>query len=281
MANAWGKAPPYRFLIMAITALHSAATGMKAMDTKLDVIANNLANSGTHGFKGARVNFEDLFYEARRQPGALNSLGQVTSQGLFVGLGTRVSGTQLDMRQGSPENTGRPLDIAINGQGFFKVKAYDGIGGGEAYTRAGNFIANREGNLVLGTADGFLLEPAVTLPIGYESVNIESDGTVVAMVDGVEEEVGTISLYKFPNPHGLFLEGGNLLTETPASGDPEEGNPTETGFGSLLQNHLEASNVDAVRELIGMIRTQRSFELNSQSIKAANETLQVVGRLKS
>ena len=268
---------------MAITALHSAATGMKAMDTKLDVIANNLANSNTHGFKGSRVNFEDLFYEARRQPGALNSLGQVTSKGLFVGLGTRVSGTQLDMRQGSPENTGRPLDIAISGQGFFKVKTFDGIGGGEAYTRAGNFFANRDGNLVLGTDDGFLLDPAITLTDGCDpsSVNIESDGTVTVRIGEDTEEVGTISLYKFPNPHGLFLEGGNLYTKTPASGEPEEGNPADPGFGTLLQNHLEASNVDAVRELIGMIRTQRSFELNSQSIKAANETLQVVGRLKS
>ena len=139
---------------MAITALHSAATGMKAMDTQLDVIANNLANAQTKGFKGSRVNFEDLYYEERQQPGAMNSLGQRSSTGLFVGLGTRVSNTQLDMRTGSFEQTGRPLDIAIQGEGFFKVQTFTGIGQGEGYTRAGNFFTNNEGQIVLGTLDG-------------------------------------------------------------------------------------------------------------------------------
>jgi len=137
---------------MAITALYSAATGMKAMDTQLDVVANNLANANTTGFKGLRVNFEDLFYEERRQPGALNSLGQRTSSGLFVGLGVRESNTQFDLSEGSLENTGQPLDIAISGQGFFKVRSFDGIGGGEAYSRAGHFFKNNEGNIVLGTS---------------------------------------------------------------------------------------------------------------------------------
>ena len=264
---------------MAITALHSAATGMKAMDTQLDVIANNLANSNTTAFKSSRANFEDLFYEERRQPGSLNSLGQTTSTGLFVGLGTRVSNTQLDMRPGSAENTGRELDIAITGQGFFKVQTFDGIGGGEAYTRAGNFIVNADGDLVLATADGPLLDPSINLPTGYESVNIESDGRVTVMVDGENTEIGQIQLYKFPNPHGLRLEGSNLYTETDASGTPTAGNPYDPGFGGLLQNHLESSNVDAVKELINMIRTQRTFEMNSQTIKAADENLQVISRL--
>ena len=265
---------------MALTALHSAATGMKAMDTQLDVIANNLANSGTTGFKSSRANFEDLFYEVRRQPGNLNSLGERTSSGLFVGLGTRVSNTQMDLKVGSMENTGRPLDLAINGQGYFKVQTFDSIGNGEAYTRDGNFFVNNEGSLVLGTSDGPLLDPQITIPQGYESINILSDGTINVQIDGDTQELGPIQLYKFPNPHGLYQQGGNLLTETEASGTPLQGEPREVGFGSLLQFHLESSNVDPVKELVGMIRTQRSFELNSQSIKAADETLKVIGGLK-
>ncbi|MBN1763970.1 MAG: flagellar basal-body rod protein FlgG [Sedimentisphaerales bacterium] len=267
---------------MAITALHSAATGMKAMDTQLDVIANNLANSNTHGFKSSRVNFEDLFYEEMRQPGSLNSQGLYSSTGLFVGLGVRVSNTQLNMETGSPENTGRPLDIAIQGEGFFRVQTPEGIGEGQAYTRAGNFIANQDGDLVLGTTAGPLLDPAITLPQGTDlnSVTIEQDGTITVMVDGVDQEIGQIQLFRFPNAHGLRQEGGNLYTETNASGSPIAGLPLDAGFGGLLQRHLEASNVDPVRELVQMIRTQRSFELNSQSIRAADENLQVVSRLR-
>jgi len=267
---------------MAVTALHSAASGMKAMDEQLGVIANNLANASTTGFKSQRVNFEDLFYEVRRQPGALNSLGERTSTGLFVGLGTRVSGTQLNMKTGDQLETGRPLDIAIAGEGFFKVTTYEGVGGGAAYTRAGNLLINGEGSLLLGTADGPLLEPAITFPAGTDpsSITIMSDGQITAAVDGELEEIGQLMLYKFPNPHGLKLEGGNLLTATPASGDEIEGTPSSAGFGSVGQGRLEASNVDPVRELINMIRTQRSFELNSQAIRAADENMQVVGRLR-
>lgn len=267
---------------MAITALHSAATGMKAMDTKLDVIANNLANSNTTGFKSSRVNFEDLFYEERRQPGALNSLGQRTSSGLFVGLGTRVSNTQFDLNNGSMEETGQPLDLAIRGDGYFKVQSFEGIGGGEAYTRAGNLLTDVDGNLVLGTADGPIIEPNLTFPEGTEknSITITSDGRITAIVNGQDEEIGQLLLYRFPNPHGLRQVGGNLLVETESSGAPTEGNPGIEGYGTVVQRFLEASNVDPVRELISMIRTQRSFELNSQTIRAADENLQAVSRLR-
>ncbi|MBI9016615.1 MAG: flagellar basal-body rod protein FlgG [Phycisphaerae bacterium] len=267
---------------MAITALHSAATGMKAMDTKLDVIANNLANANTVGFKGSRANFEDLMYEERRQPGTINSQGQISSAGLFIGLGTRISNTQLDLRQGSPEDTGRPLDVAISGAGFFKVQTFDSIGGGEAYTRDGNFIINNVGQLVLGTADGPILDPPITLPEGYESLTIESDGRISVVVEGEAVDTGQqIQLFKFANPYGLSQAGSNLFTETEASGPATQGNPRDAGYGGLLQNYLESSNVDAVRELVGMIRTQRNFEMNSQSIKAADEVMQVIGRLRS
>ncbi|MCP4707758.1 MAG: flagellar basal-body rod protein FlgG [Planctomycetes bacterium] len=267
---------------MAITALHSAATGMKAMDTQLDVIANNLANAQTKGFKGSRVNFEDLYYEERQQPGAMNSLGQRSSTGLFVGLGARVSNTQLDMRTGSFEETGRPLDIAIQGDGFFKVQTFTGIGQGEGYTRAGNFFMNNEGQIVLGTLDGPLLDGGYTIPPGSDpnSITITSDGMITVETDGIQQDVGQIQLYKFPNPHGLSLEGGNIYARTEASGGEISGYPMEPGFGRLAQRFLEGSNVDPVRELIGMIRTQRSFELDSQIIKAADENLQVVSRLR-
>jgi flagellar basal-body rod protein FlgG len=268
---------------MAITALHSAATGMKAMDTQLDVIANNLANSSTTGFKGSRVNFEDLFYEEMRQPGALNNLGQRTSTGLFVGLGTRVSNTQMNLQTGSMENTGQPLDLAISGEGFFKVKTCQGIGGGEAYTRAGNFTVDRDGNLVLGTTDGPILDGGITVPAGadLQSITITNDGRVTALVDNVQTELGQIQLFKFANPWGLSQEGGNLLTETEASGAATSGNPCDPGFGALTQRFLESSNVDTVKELVNMIRTQRAFELNSQTIQAANANLQVVSRLRT
>lgn len=265
---------------MAITALQSAATGMKAMDTQLDVLANNLANSSTTAFKASRVNFEDLFYEERRQPGALNTMGERTSTGLFVGLGAQESNTQFDFSVGSPESTGQPLDVAIGGPGFFRVQTHDGIGNGTAYTRAGNFMQNRDGNLVLGTRNGPVLDPPITLPEGYEGVTIQEDGTITVRVDGQDEEVGQVALYKFPNPHGLRPEGGNLYTITEASGDEITGNPLEPGFGGLIQNHLESSNVDPVNELIRMIRTQRAFELNSQTIRAADENLQVINRMR-
>jgi flagellar basal-body rod protein FlgG len=265
---------------MAITALHSAASGMKAMDTQLDIIANNLANSSTTGFKAQRANFEDLFYEARRQPGSLNSLGQRTSSGLFVGLGTRLSNTQFDMTNGSPEQTSSETDIAISGPGFFKVKTFDSIGKGEAYTRDGNFHRNEQGQLVLGTSDGPLLDPTITISQDATEVTITSDGVVSEMVNGATSEIGQIQLYRFANPQGMRLEGGNLLTETEASGPPIAGNPRDVGFGGLIQKALETSNVDPVKELVSMIRAQRSFELNSQSIQASNENLQVVSRLR-
>ncbi|MCH8336402.1 MAG: flagellar hook-basal body complex protein, partial [Proteobacteria bacterium] len=172
------------------------------------------------------------------------------------------------------------LDMAIKGSGFFKVKTFDGIGGGEGYTRAGNFTININGDLVLGTADGPLLDPPINIPEGadQQSITIQSDGIVTVHIGDTEREVGQIELYRFPNPHGLRLEGGNIFTETEASGSPTVGNPTEEGFGSITQRYLESSNVDTVKELIRMIRTQRHFELNSQVIRAADEMMQAAGR---
>lgn len=266
---------------MGTIALHSAATGLTALNTKLDVIANNLANVNTTGFKASRVNFQDLLYLQRTQPGGEGGQGE-SPTGLYVGLGVRVSGTQVDMRQGDAINTGRELDVLIDGIGFFKVRVEEGLGGGFAYTRAGNFALNRDGELVLANARGRRLEPPITIPpdaIG--PVEIAPDGRVLVLQSGQTEptEVGQILLSAFVNPAGLKPIGENLYVETAASGPPLEGEPGTENLGRLQQNFLEGSNVDPTSELIELIRTQRAFEMNSNVIRAADETLREVSRL--
>src|SRR3954469_13373838 len=163
---------------MAITALNSAATGLRALSTRIDVIANNLANAETTAFKRSRVNFEDLMYLTLKQPGTQTAGGEITPAGIFVGLGTKISNTQIDTEQGSLENTGRPLDVAISGNGFFKVKILDSVGDGIGYTRNGAFFINDKGEMVLGLGDGYRLVPPITLPPGALDVNIGEDGQV-------------------------------------------------------------------------------------------------------
>lgn len=267
---------------MAISALHSAATGLSALSQNLDVIANNLANVNTTGFKTSRANFEDLLYVEKRQPGLENANGDRTPAGLFVGLGTRLSNTQYDFSQGGLIPTSNNTDLAIDGQGLFKVTIPDSVGGGVGYTRAGNFMRNSEGELVLGNSDGPRLEPPIQIPQDALQVSVSSDGRVYAQVPGnVEpEEVGRVQLAMFVNPTGLKPIGGNLFVESAASGPPIEGNPSEGSFGRIIQSHLEGSNVDAVTELVSLIKTQRSFEMNSQTIQAADQSLQVISNLR-
>jgi len=268
---------------MSITALNTSATGLEALSRKLDVIANNLANVNTVGFKRSRVNFEDLLYQTRRQPGVENSLGDVSPAGVQVGTGSKVSSTQLMLDQGGFD-PGSKLDVAIDGLGFFKVRVFTEMGpNGIGYTRAGNFFVNKNGELVMGNGNGFRLEPGISVQEDYTSVTIGSDGKVLVTVpDGTEpEEVGQIELARFTNSAGLRAVGQNVFVETNASGPPIEGNPTEDGFGSLVQEFLESSNVEPVRELVDLIQTQRSFELNSQSIQAADEMLRIIGRLRA
>ncbi len=268
---------------MTMTAMNTAATGLEALSVKLDVIANNLANVNTTGFKRSRANFEDLLYQVRREPGVENSLGNVSPAGIEVGTGVKLSSTQLLTDQGSFQNTGRNLDLAIDGQGFFKVKVFDDMGrNGIGYTRAGNFFVNANGELVLGNRNGFTLEPSITIPEDYTSIAITSDGRVNVTTPGssAPEEVGQIELARFVNPEGLLARGQNVFVETDASGPPIEGNPTEDGFGSIVQGSLEASNVEPVHELVDLIQTQRSFELNSKTIQASDEMLQIVSQLK-
>lgn len=267
---------------MAISALHSAATGLSALSQNLDVIANNLANVNTTGFKTSRANFEDLLYVEKRQPGLENANGDRTPAGLFVGLGTRLSNTQFDFSQGALIPTANNTDLAIDGQGLFKVTIPDSVGGGVGYTRSGNFMRNSEGELVLGNSDGPRLEPPIQIPQDALQVSVSSDGRVYAQVPGnVEpEEVGRVQLAMFVNPTGLKPVGGNLFVESAASGPPIEGNPSEGSFGRIIQSHLEGSNVDAVNELVSLIKTQRSFEMNSQTIQAADQSLQVISNLR-
>jgi len=269
---------------MAITALHSAASGLSSLSTSLDVVANNLANVNTTGFKRSRVNFEDLMYQIKQQPGVENSNGDSRPAGLYVGMGTRVSNTQLDFTQGEPVPTDQPLDVLISGSGFFRVQIAQDFNSGVGFTRAGNFAINADGELVLGTADGPRLDPPISIPAGVDlnSVSISSTGEVAVIEPGEDsaQVIGNIELVNFVNPIGLQPIGGNIYVPTPASGPETQGTPGDTGFGTLMHRYLESSNVEPVTELVDLIKTQRAFELNSQTIQAADETLQVVSNLR-
>lgn len=268
---------------MAINALQSAASALSAFNTSLDVTANNLANINTTGFKSSRVNFQDLLYIERAQPGTTNANADQRPIGLQVGLGVRVSGTQLDFTQGAPQFTGRALDVMIDGEGFFEVGVEDGqAASGIAYTRAGNLALNSEGEIVLANDQGRRLQPVIQVPPEAISVSIGADGQVFAQVRGETEptNLGQLTISTFVNSAGLKQIGENLYVETAASGAPNSGVPGTDGRGGLKQNFLELSNVDPTRELIDLIRTQRAFEMNSQSIRSADETLRSVAQLR-
>jgi flagellar basal-body rod protein FlgG len=268
---------------MAIAALNSAATGLKALSTRIDVISNNLANAETTGFKASRVNFEDLMYITLRQPGATNAAAEVSPSGIEIGLGTKISNTQLDLTVGSPDMTGRQLDVALQGQGFFKIKVIPSINNGEAYTRNGNFTINSNGELVVNIGDGYKLIPPITFPKTATDVSISPDGTVSYLTStsgSAKQKAGQIQLANFTNPYGLEMMGGSIYVPTDSSGPAVLGNPGDNGTGNLLQGFLEGSNVDPVKELVTLIKTQRSFELNSQSIQTADQALQTIDNLR-
>ncbi len=269
---------------MAISAMHAAATGMKALDTKLNVVANNLANISTVGFKRSRTNFEDLIYQIRREPGVRDANDEPNPHGIQVGLGTQVSGTQLDFSTGTLDQTDKPLDLAIEGEGFFQVRSFYNGEEVTAFTRAGNFVRNANGDLVLANSEGSLLEPTISIPedVNANSIEIGRDGQVMYRQPGSNQltQAAQIQLARFVNPEGLISIGKNLYLDTDASGTPIEGNPLEEGLGAIRKGMLEASNVEPVRELVDLIFTQRGFELNSQSIKSADETLQVITHLR-
>ncbi len=265
---------------MSVQTLYTAATGMQSLETKLDVIANNLANVNTVGFKKDRANFEDLFYREKTLPGALDNAGQPTPVGTQIGLGVRVSSTQTDYSQGAFQQTDKPTDMTIVGQGFFQVIDPSGQ---TLYTRAGNFSVNANNQLVVGSAQtGRLLEPAISVPQDTTGIVIGSDGKVFVQQPGStqQQQVGQIQLALFVNPEGLLKLGENLYQQTDASNAPVTSNPGEQGLGTIKQGFLEASNVEPVQELIDLITTQRSFELNSQCIQAGDQILQLISNLR-
>jgi flagellar basal-body rod protein FlgG len=258
-------------------ALNTAATGMVAQQLNLDNIANNLSNSSTAGFRRRRVQFQDLLYQSTVMPGAAATQNTTVASGLQVGLGTRPDASEVIQVQGEFSSTGNPLDLAIQGAGFFQVKMPDGE---TAYTRAGMFHLDNQGNMV--TADGNALDPAITIPADATNVTIGSDGTVSVTQPGQTQaqQVGSIQLANFQNPGGLNSVGGNLYLATTASGDPIVGTPGGSdGLGSLQQGTLEQSNVDVVQEFIQMILAQRSYEANSRVVTAADQMLQELNSL--
>ncbi|MBL4809864.1 MAG: flagellar basal-body rod protein FlgG [Phycisphaerales bacterium] len=268
---------------MAILAMQSAASGLRALNTRLDVTANNLANVNTEGFKASRVNFEDLLYIERSQPGVENANGDRSPTGLYVGLGVRTSGTQQDFSQGAPIPGNGPLDMLIDGRGFFQVQVENDLGsGGIAYTRAGNFVLNADNEIVLANSTGRRLDPTITISADAEDFSVGPDGQIWESIPGqaLPQLAGQIELTIFANPVGLSQVGGNLWVESAASGSPITGNPGSQNFGTISPNMLEGSNVDPAIELIELIRTQRAFEMNSQSIQAADETLRSIAQLR-
>jgi flagellar basal-body rod protein FlgG len=261
-----------------IRALYSAASGMTAQQLNVDNIANNLANANTAGYKTRRAQFQDLLYQNMVQPGSAASANSTVPTGLQLGLGTRSSSNEIIFTQGNFAQTSNPLDLVIQGNGFFQILQPSGQ---LAYTRDGSFQLDKDGNLV--TSNGNLLQPQITIPANAQSVTIASDGTVSYLQPNqtAATKAGQIQLAGFQNPAGLNSLGQNLYAPTDASGTATVGPPAgQDGFGSLLQGYTEQSNVSIVQEFINLIVAQRAYEANSKVVKAADEMYQQVNNLK-
>jgi flagellar basal-body rod protein FlgG len=260
-----------------LRALTTAATGMDAQQTNIDVIANNVANVSTTGYKKVRAEFQSLLTQIERAPGALVTQGTNQPVGIEIGLGVKTSATQRIFTKGNPVSTGSNLDVAIEGDGFFQVQLDDGTRG---YTRDGSFKVDANGTLT--TTDGYVVQPQITIPQNASDVVITSDGKVVIKIanEPNQTEVGTLELVKFINPSGLLSIGKNLLIQTPASGEPIQGIPGQEGFGTLLQGYLEGSNVQIVQELVNLIQAERAFESNSKMIQSASEMLRQANQIR-
>ena len=263
-----------------IRALYTAATGLEAQQLNIDVIANNLANVNTTGFKSDRANFEDLFYRNEILPGQQDASSNYTSTGTHIGLGARIQSTQTSFQQGAFQETGAPLDLAIEGRGFLMVT--DPNTSQNLYTRAGNLSLNAAGQLVVGSAQtGRLVFPTISIPPDSTGITVSADGRVSYQQPGNTQlqQAGQLTLAMFQNPEGLLKLGENLYADTVSSGQANQVNPGTQGAGSVRQGFLELSNVEPVRELIDLITTQRSFEMNSQVIEAGNNILQTITNL--
>jgi flagellar basal-body rod protein FlgG len=258
-------------------ALYTAATGMLAQELNVEVISNNIANMRTTGFKRQRAEFQDLIYQSLRRVGTSTSdQGTRLPVGLDIGGGVKVVATPRTMSQGSVLPTEKQLDVAIRGEGFFRVQLPDGT---LAYSRAGSFEIDSEGRMV--TPEGYIVDPAITVPQDAQSITISQAGSVQVMQPGqtVPSEIGQLQLAKFVNSAGLQPLGDNLFRETVSSGAPQTGNPAEQGFGTLLQGHLEQANVESVTEISNLIAAQRAYSMNARVISAADEMLQATAGL--
>jgi flagellar basal-body rod protein FlgG len=259
-----------------LRSLDIAKTGLEAQQTQLDAITHNLANVGTNGYKRSRAVFEDLLYQNLRQAGAANTAETQLPTGLQLGTGVRAVATSRSFTQGALTQTGNQLDVGINGQGFFQIAMPDGT---TAYTRDGAFQVDAQGQLV--TSAGYPVSPGITIPPQAQSVTIGRDGTVSATLANATAptQLGQLQLAGFMNPAGLEPRGGNLFTETAASGTPQPANPGTNGLGALNQGTVEGSNVNVVEELVAMIQTQRAYEINSKAIQTSDQMLAKLAQL--
>ena len=258
--------------------LDTAATGMLAQQLNVENISNNIANVNTSGFKRSRVQFNDLLYQDLRRVGTQSAQeGNIVPSGVQIGLGVKPGAVYRIHEQGSLEITDNPLDLAIDGEGFFQIELPNGD---EAFTRTGSFQLSQDGDLV--TNDGFLVEPGINIPDDAIGVTVNSDGEVLVDLDGQiqAQNVGQLELARFPNSAGLEAVGDNLFEETEASGAPILDNPNADGFGSIQQGAIEGSNVEIVTEITNMIDAQRAYEMNSRVIQASDEMMQAVGQLR-
>ncbi|GMU70970.1 MAG: flagellar basal-body rod protein FlgG [Burkholderiales bacterium] len=259
-----------------IRSLWIAKTGLDAQQLQLDVISNNLANVGTTGFKRSRAVFEDMLYQTLRQPGAQSSQQTQLPTGLQVGTGVRPVATERIDTQGNLQQTGNPLDVAINGKGYLQITLPDGT---SAYTRDGSLHLDNQGQLV--TSSGYAVSPAITIPSNAQSVTVGRDGVVSVTQPGQAQptQVGSIQIATFVNAAGLEARGENLLIETASSGSPTVNAPGSNGAGVLQQGFVETSNVNVVEELVAMIQTQRAYEINSKAVQTSDQMLQRLSQL--
>ncbi|WP_417477373.1 flagellar basal-body rod protein FlgG [Maricaulis sp.] len=258
--------------------LMTAATGMQAQQLNVEVISNNLANMNTTGFKRQRAEFQDLLYQNVQQMGVSSSdAGTIVPTGIQVGLGVQTASIYRITEQGSLANTGNPFDLAINGDGYFRISMPNG---NDAYTRAGSFAVSPEGEIV--TADGYTVAPGIVIPAGARSVAINEQGQVQAMIDGQTEPqtVGQLELSTFNNDAGLEAIGNNLFLESAASGAAATGTPSSPGYGYVMQGFVEASNVNAVTEITSLIQAQRAYEMNARVITASDEMMSATSNLR-
>ena len=261
-----------------LKSLNTAATGMQAQQTNMDVIANNLANVSTTGFKKSRAEFEDLMYHTMKEPGAASGMNAISPTGVQTGLGVRTSSIQKDFEGGSIKNTKNPLDLAIEGPGFFPIQLPDGQIG---YTRDGSFKKGPDGRLM--DRNGNAVQPEIVIPPNATGVEISSTGQVSVIVGGnatQAQSVGQIELVNFVNPAGLKALGKNVFIPTGASGLPQQGTPGQSNFGTISQGELESSNVNIVDEMVNMITAQRAYETNSKVIQASDQMLQYMNNLR-